>query len=166
VTPGSQMIPIPLNTNEINQLTGGSAQTQALPVSHSPVSSPVPSVPVLSLSTPVNVNQIPVQPSQKKTDLKEPGIVKFAFYHMNGCGHCANFIKIPGANGKTKFQSLVDGFANDSGVQILDFLYGRDREANRFTAFPMIYIISDSGTQEYNGPLEINQLADAINKHK
>jgi len=155
---------IPLNSNEINQLTGGSTQTQALPVSPSPVSSfSVPSVPV-------NVNQIQVQPnpnpSQKKTDLKEPGIVKFAFYHMNGCGHCANFIKIPGANGKTKFQSLVDGFANDSGVQILDFLYGRDREANRFTAFPMIYIISDSGTQEYNGPLEINQLADAINKHK
>jgi hypothetical protein len=160
------MIPIPLNTNEINQLTGGSTQTQALPVSPSPVSPSVPSVPVLSLSIPVNVNQIPVQPSQKKTDLKEPGIVKFAFYHMNGCGHCANFIKIPGPNGKTKFQSLVDGFANDPGVQILDFLYGRDKEANKFTAFPMIYIISDSGTQEYNGPLEINQLADAINKHK
>lgn len=104
--------------------------------------------------------------ANKKTDLKEPGIVKFVFYHMNGCGHCSDFMKIPKVNGKTKFELLTEAFANDPKVKVVDFQYGRDKEANKFTAFPMIYILSDKGVEEYNGPLEVNELIKAINKHK
>lgn len=134
-----------------------------------PITASNPTIPNQSAN---NVRSNPTTTTTKttvtnlKTDLKEPGIIKFVFYHMNGCGHCSDFMKVPKENGKTKFELLEAAFANDPKVKIVDFQYGRDKEANKFTAFPMIYILSDKGTQEYNGSLEVSELIKAINKHK
>ncbi len=137
-------------------------QKSQKPLANVPVktSQQIPDVSATSKAT------IPTQQNEKKTDLKESGIIKFIFYHMNGCGHCSDFMKIPKANGKTKFESLVAAFTNDPIVKIVDFQYGRDNEANKFTAFPTIYIVSDKGSQEYNGSQEVEELIKAINRHK
>lgn len=130
------------------------------PVLNTPIlDTPISSAPLLNTPNGVIINHA-------KTDTAEPGIIKFMFYHMNGCGHCSDFMKVPKINGRTKFETLAGIFANDPMVKIVDFQYGRDKEANKFTAFPMIYIASEAGTQEYNGPLEVDDIVKAINRHK
>ncbi len=100
----------------------------------------------------------------KKTDLPEKGITKLIFYHMNGCGHCTEFIKIPQSNGKTKFETLQSIFSRNNKVQILDFKYGRDPEAAKYHAFPTVKIITENGTNEYEGSWNVEPMVNALNK--
>jgi hypothetical protein len=103
-----------------------------------------------------------------KSEKPEKGIVKLIIYHMFGCGHCMNMIDIKQPkNGMTKFEELNKLFENDNSVQIMDFKYGRDEEANKYFAFPLILLVTSNGTEEYRGPHEVSDMAKAIlNKKK
>jgi hypothetical protein len=102
----------------------------------------------------------------KKTDLATKNVVKFVIYHMPGCGHCVDIMKNKQQNGKTKFEELRSMFANDNTVQILDFELGKDPEANKFTGFPEIHIITETGDVPYNGQRTVKDMADAIMRQK
>jgi hypothetical protein len=85
-----------------------------------------------------------------KSDKPESGKTKLCIYHMRGCGHCHDIMDTKQSNGLTKFQELQKVFASKPEVEVLDFQHGRDPEASKFGAFPVIMLVKDTGTMEYN----------------
>ena len=101
--------------------------------------------------------------TNKMKDEPEKGIKKFAIYHMKGCGHCHNFMDIKQNNDMTKFDELVNVFKNNNSIKILNFQYGRDDEAKKFTAFPVFKIITENGITDYNKERDVEPIIEAIN---
>jgi hypothetical protein len=133
-------------------------------VQPSAVHQPVEQQPVVHHPVPHRVQEPEKQKKQfVKSDRPEPGITKFIIYHMQMCGHCMNLMdKKQEKNNMTKFEELVQVFANDPGVQIMDFKYGRDKEAERYRAFPTMLIVTTKGSEEYHGPHEVQGMVKAI----
>ncbi len=105
-------------------------------------------------------------PSITKNDRPEQGIYKFVVYHMNGCGPCQNIMVVKSErNGLTKFDMLKNIYASNPNVQILDFQYQRDAEANKYNGFPVVKLITPDDEIEYNGPRTVQSMADFINKN-
>lgn len=113
-------------------------------------------------------NQIknPNPSSEKKQFVKsvdrEPGITKLIVFHMRGCGHCMDIMDRKQENNKTKFEQLTDIFATDPSVQVMDFQYGRDKEAEKYNGFPVILMVTEEGEEEYQGPREVVNIAKAV----
>jgi hypothetical protein len=82
---------------------------------------------------------------------------KIHIYHMPNCGHCQKLME------GGPFQQLVNAFKG-SKVEVKDFLYGRDNEANKYSAFPVIKLIKNNKELEYNGPREATNIIEAFNK--
>jgi hypothetical protein len=101
------------------------------------------------------------QNSQKNTT-NNP--VKVIIYHMDGCGHCSDIMTRVQSNNKTRFQTLKDTFSKYPNVSIIDYKYGRDKEADRFNSFPVVMIVTNEGETEYNGPRDVNNIAKAVVK--
>lgn len=99
------------------------------------------------------------------SDDPENGIVKFCVYHMQGCGHCRDVMEVTGANGKTTFQTVKDAFNGDDRVQVMDFKIGRDKEASKYNAFPVIMLITGSGEVEYNRQRTAEGMIGFIRSH-
>lgn len=97
-----------------------------------------------------------------KNDLPEEGITKLVIYHMNGCGHCHAIMDKKRDGSKSTFDELIDMFKNDTSVKIYDFKLGRDKEAEKFQAFPVIKIITSNGNSDYNGPRDATNMNKAI----
>ncbi len=95
--------------------------------------------------------------AQHKNDNKENNIVKLAIYHMQGCGHCHKLMKEK-QNGKTIFEDLQKRFGPDPTVKILDFEHGKDDEAKKYNAFPVIKLITPTKEIEYRGPRSANDI--------
>ena len=93
---------------------------------------------------------------------KSTNMTKLIIYHMPGCGHCDDIMKNTQQNGKTKFEELKSRFSNDNNVQIIDYQLGRDKEANQFDAFPVIKIVSKSGSRDYNEQRTVDSMCKAI----
>jgi hypothetical protein len=102
----------------------------------------------------------------KKNDLPEKNKVKFVVYHMDGCGHCHNIMGNKQSNNMTIFEQVQKEFENDNNVCVFDFKYGRDNEASKFNAFPVIKIITENGEQEYNQSRTAENMINAINRAK
>lgn len=118
-----------------------------------------------NLNKPVSSNYTSTDnQSTKKNDNQEKGIKKFAIYHMKGCGHCHNFMDTKQENGMSKCEELRDIYKDNSAIEILDFQYGRDAEAKKFSAFPTFRIITENGITEYSGKRDITSIIDAIEK--
>lgn len=89
---------------------------------------------------------------EKKNDKPESNKIKLCIYHMQGCGHCHDIMDVKQQSGKTKFEELCNTFKDKPNVEILDFKNGRDPEASKFRAFPVIRLVKfDGSSQEYNG---------------
>jgi len=102
----------------------------------------------------------------QKNDKAEPGIVKLAIYHMDGCGHCHAIMHRSGNGEKSLYEKLKDNYANDSKVRIYDFMAGRDKEADVYRFLPVMKIITINSSDEYNGTRDFNSIVEAINKKK
>lgn len=98
----------------------------------------------------------------KKTDTPSPDVVKFIVYHMQGCGHCHDIMSVKQSNGSTKFEEIQKIFASDPRVQIIDFQYGRDKEASKYNSFPVVKIVKVDGDEEYNGPRDVQSMTRFI----
>jgi len=96
-----------------------------------------------------------------KSDTPEKGLVKLCIYHMEGCGHCVDIMK-PKNGPLSKFDQLKRHFNSNPKVKIYDFKYGRDKEAGKFNAFPVIMVVTSNGPKEYNGPREVSSMAKFI----
>jgi hypothetical protein len=100
--------------------------------------------------------------SYQKSETPEKGVVKLIIYHMPGCGHC-NVIMHKGNNGElSQFEQLVNFFKNDNSVRIYDYQLGRDKEAAKYNAFPVIKIVTSGGSDEYQGATDAVSMAKAI----
>ena len=84
---------------------------------------------------------------------------------MPGCGHCHKIMKEKN-NGITIFEELVKRFANDPSVKIHDFEYGKDTEADKYNAFPVIKLITPAQEFEYHGARSVNDIEQFIKKNK
>jgi hypothetical protein len=104
----------------------------------------------------------PAKKSVRRSVDKEHGITKLIIFHMKGCGHCTDIMERKQQNNKTKFEHLVDIFAQDPSVHIIDFQYGRDREAEKYNGFPVLLIVTGDGEEEYTGPREVPHIAKAL----
>jgi hypothetical protein len=101
--------------------------------------------------------------SYTKNDKPEQGIYKFAVYHMEGCGHCSDVMSVKSEkNNAIKFETLKNIFGQNPNIQILDFQYQRDQEANKYNAFPVIKLITPDDEIEYNGPRTVRDMAQFI----
>lgn len=98
----------------------------------------------------------------KKSAVPEPGVTKLIIFHMRGCGHCMDIMDRKQQNNKTKFEQLSDIFSTDPAVQVMDFQYGRDKEAEKYNGFPVILIVTIDGEEEYMGPREVVNIAKAV----
>jgi hypothetical protein len=101
-------------------------------------------------------------PNGVKTDKPEAGKVKLCIYHMNGCGHCHDIMTVKQDNGMTKFEHLRKLFADKPNVEILDFQHGKDSEASKFGAFPVIMLVKDGSAEEYNRERTVEAMANFI----
>lgn len=88
--------------------------------------------------------------------------VKLIIYHMEGCGHCSDIMHVKRENNKTKFEHLQEIFSRIPNVRVLDYQYGRDKEAEKFNAFPVIMIVSNGREVEYRGPREVKDITGAV----
>jgi len=100
-----------------------------------------------------------------KTDKPENGKVKLVVYHMKGCGHCHVIMSIKQPNGMSKFEELQKIFESKPNVEILDFQHGRDPEAFKFNAFPVIMLIKDGATVEHNRDRNVESMARLITQN-
>lgn len=100
--------------------------------------------------------------TKKQSDNGEPGKVKLCIYHMQGCGHCHNIMDVPQESGKTTFEELKEIFKNKQNVEVLDFQAGRDPEASKYTAFPVIMLVKENTKIEHNGHRTTEQIARFI----
>jgi hypothetical protein len=89
--------------------------------------------------------------------------LKIHVYHMPNCGHCYNLMYNT-KNGDPPFTQLKNIYKTNKDVYIKDFLYGRDEEAKKYTAFPVILFVTKNGETEYTGPYEATKIAEAANK--
>lgn len=101
-----------------------------------------------------------------KNDKSEQGVTKLVIYHMNGCGHCHAIMDKKRDGSKSIFDELNDMFKNDNTVKIYDFQLNRDKEAEKFQAFPVIKIITSNGEFDYNGPRDANNMSKALMEKK
>lgn len=83
--------------------------------------------------------------------------LKIHIFHMPNCHHC---YKLMYATDNPPFKQLKDIFKTNKNVLIKDFLYGRDEEAKKYTAFPVIVFITNKGEKEYEGPHDAQKIAD------
>lgn len=97
-----------------------------------------------------------------KNDNPEKGKTKLCIYHMQGCGHCDAIMSVKQSNGKTVFETIKDTFADDKSVQVLDFKYGRDKDANKYNAFPVIAIVTEKGRHGYTGQRTPEHMITAV----
>lgn len=102
---------------------------------------------------------------QVKTDHPEKGILKFCIYHMNGCGHCEDIMSIPQSNGLTKFEELKNRFKSNPSVKILDFKSGVDSEASKYRAFPVLMVIKEDFSAEYERERTVDGMENFIRKN-
>lgn len=136
-----------------------------------PQSNPIPVPQPNPIPVTDNVPQIDASKDDNTTAKKqfqkslkpETGITKLAILHMNGCGHCRDLMEVKQSNGMTKFEQLEKIFEDDQTIQVMDFKAGRDEEASKYTAFPIILIITGNGETEYMGyPREVKGIAKAV----
>ena len=92
----------------------------------------------------------------------EKGKVKLIIIHMNGCHHCRDLMEIKLTNNKTKFEHIIDIFEEDESIQIMDFKAGRDKEAEPYRFLPVILIVTENKSMEYNGPRDVQSISKAI----
>ena len=104
--------------------------------------------------------------AHKFNDKQEKGITKLVIYHMMGCGHCSAIMHVKQASGMTIYDELVKKFSNDKNVQILNFMHGRDDAANKFNRFPVIKLITETKTLEYNGDRSFEAMAKFVTENK
>lgn len=83
-------------------------------------------------------------------------------YHMDGCGFCDDIVKNKQANGTTKLEQLKRMFNNNPNIDIIDYKYGRDPEADSFSSFPVIVLKTNDGEEAYNGDRSIDSLVSFI----
>lgn len=101
--------------------------------------------------------------SGAKSDKPENEKTKLCIYHMYGCGHCHDIMSDKQQNGMTKFEELQKLFQTKPEVEILDFQHGRDSEASKFSAFPVIMLIkSDGSSLEYDRERSVEGMARFI----
>ena len=104
-----------------------------------------------------------IENKNQQSNNSENGTKKFAIYHMKGCGHCHNFMETKQENGMSKCEELRHIFKNNNDIEIVDFQYGRDKEANKYNAFPMFEIMTKDSVTKYNGRREVSDIVEAIN---
>jgi hypothetical protein len=85
---------------------------------------------------------------EKMKDLPEDNTNKLIIYHMKNCGACKPIMKDIHSNNKTMYDILKSDLSQHN-VQVLDFQYGRDTEANKFNSFPTIVMVNNTGGKEY-----------------
>jgi len=89
--------------------------------------------------------------------------LKIHIYHMPNCKHCYNLM-YNADKGKTHYMQIVDAYKTDPQVEIKDFLYGRDSDAEKYNAFPVILFTKDDKEIEYHGPHTADKIIEAANK--
>lgn len=114
-------------------------------------------------------NHTNLQSFSKITNYEESNVlapesksIKFIIYYMHGCGYCNDIMVDKQANGMTKFEELKKIFSTNPQIKFLDFMYGRDKEANQYNSFPVIKIYKINGEIEYNGPRDVSSMANFI----
>ena len=100
-----------------------------------------------------------------KSDKPESGKTKLCIYHMKGCGHCHDIMDVKQSSGLSKFQELQKIFDSKPEVEVLDFQHGRDPEASKFGAFPVIMLVKDTGSMEYNRERSVDGMARFITQN-
>jgi len=60
------------------------------------------------------------------------------------------------------FEQLSYIFEKDPMIQVLDFQFGRDKEANKYYAFPVILIVTGDSVEEYTGPRRVSNIIEAV----
>lgn len=123
------------------------------------------SVPIIITPKNTPTIQLPQQNNNQNNNKPMQNNVKLIVYHMAGCGHCRDIMEND-AGKKSKFEQLKDMFKDDKQVVILDYKLGRDKEAEKFNAFPVIMLVNKNGSVEYQGPRNVNDLAKAIYSKK
>lgn len=115
-----------------------------------------------------SISQDQSNPGSVTDDNPQPGKVKLVIYHMEGCGHCEDMVGKKLGNGKTVVENLKHIFENDPQVAVLDFKHGRDPvvEKRGIMYFPTIKLVKGDGAYEYNGPRDVESLADFCMQHK
>lgn len=121
-----------------------------------------PPAPAMSSTTQQEKNKINAFESNNDSKNDSKKKIKLAIYHMNGCGHCYDLMRTKQKNGNTKFEELKNIFKNNDRVEIVDYLYSRDKEANKFNAFPVIEITTDCGAMEFNDSREVGDMANKL----
>lgn len=109
----------------------------------------------------------------QKTDRPESGVFKIIIYHMKGCGHCMMLMERQNTNEKSIFEKLseIENVPNicksNERIQVLDFQYGKDNEASKFQAFPVIMFVTPNGSEEYSGSRDAQSIFRSfVNKIK
>ena len=127
-------------------------------------------VPIQNVGNIQPTNQTSIKSNIKKeynkSDARELGIIKLIIYHMKGCGHCMDIMDIKQSDNKTKYEQLTDIFNTDDTVHVMDFLYRRDKEADKYHGFPVILLVTMDGDEEYQGPREVANIVEAVNNKK
>jgi hypothetical protein len=85
-------------------------------------------------------------------------------FHMNGCGHCSDIMSNKQSNGFTKFEELKM-ILEPKNIEVVDYMYGRDDEAKKYNAFPVIIFEVDGVEHKYNNSRDVNTISASIIKH-
>lgn len=108
------------------------------------------------------------QPTQEQSTSKQSTQqpfrpkVRFCIYHMEGCGHCHDIMRIKQTNGMTMFEQLKQIFESRPDIEIVDYQYGRDPQASKYRAFPVIVLIKGESELEYNRQRTVEHMARFI----
>jgi len=101
--------------------------------------------------------------SSFKSIKRESGITKLIIFHMEECKHSDEImVTKQKKNNKTMFEQLSYIFEKDPMIQVLDFQFGRDKEANKYYAFPVILIVTGDSEEEYTGPRRVSNIIEAV----
>lgn len=95
-------------------------------------------------------------------EIPKKGVIKIIVYHMQNCSICSDIMNTIQKSGKTKYEELKEIFKNDSRVKIINFEYGKDIQANKYNAFPVIRVLTINSDDEYNGPREVLSIVKYI----
>lgn len=98
---------------------------------------------------------------------KQARKTKFHIYHMRNCGHCNDIMKNKNNDdGMTKFEKLKKKFENNENVEILDYELGKDPEASKYRAFPVLTLTTKDGEEiEYEREREVEQMEQFIRQY-
>ena len=88
---------------------------------------------------------------------------KIHIYHMPNCKHCYNLMYNKD-KGPSPYMQLIETYKLNKHIEIKDFLYGRDKEANKYNAFPVILFITKNQEIEYTGPHTAEKIIESVNK--